>query len=131
MKISVHEKETPIQVNSIESLNNVIAKAEAEAQIQRKINVIFFTADNGNEISMAVGNVETVLGFIYSHQNPPYLASQGKSESEEPVMTCYIALEYHTEYPRNWVIPLSEGIMAVHEFFATGELPKSISWVVV
>lgn len=131
MKITVHENEAPVQVCSIESLEKAIAAAATEARSKEKMSVIFLSVENGNEISMAVGGNETVLGFVYAHQNPPCLASKGEAESEEPVMTCYSVLEHHTEYPRSWVIPFSEGMAAVQEFFVTGDLPKSISWVEV
>ena len=131
MKIAIHDNEVPIQVGSIESLDNTIANAAAEALSKRKINVIYLAADNGNEISMAVGGNETVLGFNYAHHDPPYFASKGTSETDEPVMTCYTLLEHHTEFPRRCVISLSEGVAAVHEFFATGDLPKCISWIEV
>ena len=131
MKITIHEKEPAIRVNSIEELDSVLFEAANEAKLGEKLNIIYLEADNGNAISIAVGGDETVLGFTYSHNNPPYYASRGISGDEEPVLTAYVYLEHHTEYPRRNVIPIALAISAIHEFIESGELPASIQWIEV
>lgn len=128
MKITIHENEDAIIAETIEKMDSIIEAATAEARSKQIINVIFFKANNGNEISLAVGGDETVLNFVYGDLEPPYFVSQGTTKEEKPVLTCHVTLEHHTEYPRSWVIPAAEGLNAVHGFFNTGELPKSITW---
>lgn len=74
------------------------------AQSVSKKYIIYLKASNGNEVSLAVGGDEAVLGFAYSHNNPPYYASKGASTMEEPAFTGYIDLEHPTKYPRYNVI---------------------------
>ena len=131
MRITVREGQPPLEVQDLEGMRKAISDVGFEAQTKDKVSVIFLEADNGNEISMAVGATETVLGFVYSHRNPPYLMSKGFAKNELPVFTCYTALEHHTEYPRTAVIPFKDGLAAAQEFFQSGDLPKCIQWEAV
>jgi hypothetical protein len=55
---------------------------------------------------MVVGGDETVLGFDYRHRNPPYYSSRGPSNGEEPILSCQLTFQHHTEFPRKYVIPI-------------------------
>jgi hypothetical protein len=112
-------------------VDKVIASASEEARANGLLNIIFLEADNGNYMSLVVGGDETVLGFNYGHQDPPYYASKGRNKSDKPVMTAYMYPDHHTEFPRKWVIPMKEGLLAVREFCETGELPSCIEWTEV
>ena len=82
---------------------------------------------NGNVITMVVGGQETVLGFDSGDPNS-YCASKGASDAVEPVMTCYFMMSHHTEFPRKNVIPVADGVKAVHQFLDSGDLPTCIKW---
>jgi hypothetical protein len=56
------------------------------------------------------------------------LRAEGIAEGIEPVLTAYVALSHHTEFPRRSVIPWADGIRALHEFVESGELPAAIEW---
>jgi len=131
MKIVIHEKESPLEARTVADIDRVIESATEEASAKGLLNIIELVADNGNTIDIVVGGDETVLGFQYSHRNPPYYASKGNTDNDEPVMAAFKALIHHTEFPRKWVIPLKKGMSAIHEFFQSGDLPKSIEWVEV
>lgn len=131
MKIIIHENEPPIEVRDVTRLNEVIRSASEEARSEGLLSIIFLEAENGNYLGLVVGGNETVLSFNYGHKDPPYYASKGMDENEEPVLTAYVALHHHTEFPRKWVIPMKEGMLAVHEFFETRELPSCIEWTEV
>jgi hypothetical protein len=77
---------------------------------------------------MVVGGCETVLSFEYGHLDPPYYASKGESDDDEPILTCFLTFQHHTEIPRRSVIPYANGMNAVAEFFDSGNLPTCISW---
>jgi hypothetical protein len=131
IKVTVHENEPPIEVQDVASVSEVISSAAEEACAKGLLNIISLEADNGNCLTLVVGDDETTLGFNYGHQDPPYYASKGKDESDEPVMTAYVALRHHTEFPRRWVLPMKEGVLAVQEFCETSELPRRIEWTEV
>ena len=71
---------------------------------------------------MVVGGQETVLGFGSGDLNANY-ASKGASDAVEPVMTCYFMMWHHSEFPRKYVIPVADGVKAVHQFLDSGDLP--------
>jgi hypothetical protein len=131
MRITVHETKPSIWVQSITDLDKVIAFASKEACTEGLLSIVFLEADNDNCISLVVGGDETVLGFTYGHLDPPYYASKGKDEGDEPVMTAYASFRHHTEFPRKCVVPMKDGMLAVYEFFETSDLPKCIKWVEV
>lgn len=127
--VSVHENEAATVAESSDEIDALIESAADEASSLDRLNIISFTAPNGNYVSLVVGSDETVVIFTYSHHCPPYYASKGSSEDETPVLTAFVALKHKTEFPRKWVIPLEQGIAAVHGFTEIGELPETIEWV--
>jgi hypothetical protein len=127
VKITFHENKPPVELQDVVSVNEVVSSASEEARAKGLLNIISVEADNGNYLTLVVGGDETVLGFNYGHQDPPYYASKGKDESDEPMMTAYVAFRHHTEFPREWVLPMQEGMLAVQEFCETGELQGASS----
>jgi len=71
---------------------------------------------------------ETVQVFNFSGEDPPYYASKGMSNDDEPLMTCYITFQHHTDFPRRHVIPFADGVKAVHQFLDTNDLPTCVEW---
>jgi Immunity protein Imm1 len=104
--------------------------ASAEARVRKMLNSVYLVeAISGNILSLVVGGEETVLSFNYGHQDPPYYASGGADARVHPVMTCYVGLVHHTEFPRKYVVPFEKGLIAAHEFAQSGSLPQSIEWI--
>jgi hypothetical protein len=125
MLVSVYEKQPQIRV---EQLDAVLTRAAAEARSRGLLNLVFLEAENGDFLGLVVGGEETVLCFDFGHGDPPYYASRGASSNIEPLLTCYLSLEHHTEFPRKNVIPAAEGRLAAHEFLKAGALPQCIEW---
>ena len=92
------------------------------------IAAIVIEVENQNYMTIVVGGSETVLTFDFAHHNGPYFASKGISDQDEPLMTCYLNFNHHTEFPRKYVIPLADGVEAVKEFARSGELPACVQW---
>lgn len=131
MQVFFHEKEAGINLKGLSHLGQQINNASKQAKEQNILSMIFLKADNGNLLGVVVGGQETVLHFSYGHENPPYFASKGQQDVDEPIMTCFLLYQQHTEFHRNHVIPFTEGLLAVHEFYESGMLPTSIEWVEV
>jgi hypothetical protein len=129
VSVRVHEGEEAAYVSTLTELDRVIESAGEEARARDMLNIIFLDAPSGNTLSMVVGAGETVLSFTYGHLNPPYYASRGSANDPHPVMTCYVNLIHHTEFPRAYVIPFERGLIAAHEFADSGSLPSSVGWV--
>jgi Immunity protein Imm1 len=112
-------------------LDSLLDAAAADARAQSLLNVVILIAANGNELSLVVGSPETALGFTVAGPPLRHFASVGAVQTIEPVLTAYLGLRHHTEFPRRHVIPSSHGRVAAAEFFDTGARPTSVSWEVV
>lgn len=128
VQIRVHENEPPIVVTTSEEFEATFTPAINEACSRDLANIVILQAPCGDELSIAVGKHETVLGFTSAGGNPPYNASKGTSNEIEPLFTAFVSLRHHTEFPRKYVIPWAIGINAAREFAETGERPTSIAW---
>jgi hypothetical protein len=129
LSIAVHDGEEAIRVSTTAGLNRVIHMACEEARVGKMLNIVSLEAPSGNTLSLVVGGDDTVVSFIHGHRNPPYYASRGAEAGAHPVMTCYVGLVHHTEFPRKYVIPFEKGLIAAHEFAASESLPQSIEWI--
>ena len=128
MRIVIHETELPYEVHTVADLDEAIGSATAEACHKGLLSIVELKADNGNTMNIVLGGNETVLTFRDGHGDPPYYASKGTATEDEPVMTAFMFLVHHTEFPRHCVIPLSPGLSALREFFQSGTLPTFIQW---
>ncbi len=126
--VAIYEGDPDIEATSIDELDSIIEQAATEAADAGRTNISFMRGENGNYVSLVVGTEETVLGFNYSHNEPPYFVSKGAAEEDEPLVTAYISLEHPTTFSRCWVIPFADGLRGVHEFAATNEMPECIEW---
>jgi Immunity protein Imm1 len=117
--IKIREREAPLTVRDAMQLDEALGQASDEARKHGVLGAVRIEADNGNFITMVVGGQETALGFDSSDLNF-YYASKGASDAVEPVMTCYFMMSHHTEFPRKYVIPVADGVKAVHQFLDSG-----------
>jgi hypothetical protein len=129
LSVSVHDPEEAVRISTAIELERVIHAASEEARARKMLNIISLQAANANSLSFVVGGEDTVLSFIYGHGNPPYYASRGAQATTHPIMTCYVGLVHHTEFPRKYVISFDHGLAAVREFAESGALPQSIEWI--
>ena len=131
LRASVRDQVADLVVDSSTALDVTLEQAELEARSLGMLNVVMLTALNGDQLSIVIGGQETVVGYIYGHGNPPYYVSSGIASVDVPVLTAYIGLEHHTEYPRCWVVPMAAGRKAAHEFLIAGQRPQCIDWTEV
>jgi Immunity protein Imm1 len=127
-RVTVHDTMEATTVADSAELDAVLMAASEEARSKNILGAVVIEAENGNCITMVVGGDETVLTFDYGHRNPPYYASKGASDSDEPLLTCYLTFQHHSEFPRKNVIPYHDGAKAVAEFVESGKLPMCIGW---
>jgi len=128
LRITVHDSTEPTSVEDRSQLEAVLQTASEEARRENMLGGVFIEAENGNFMTMVVGGGETVLSFAYAHLNPPSYASKGASNEIEPILTCFLNFQHHTEFPRKNVIPYDDGAKAVAQFLDSGKLPTCISW---
>ena len=128
LQVRIREDAGPLKVEDDNQLDEVLRTATEEARKSGTVGAILIEAANGNVITMVVGGDETVLGFDYGHHDPPYYSSRGPSNEDEPILTCRLTLQHHTEFPRKCVIPIADGVKAIRQFLHSGDLPACINW---
>jgi hypothetical protein len=128
LRIITHDGKEPITVQDRKTLTAVLEATSDEARSKNLLSAVVLYAENRNSITMVVGGSETVLGFDYGHRDPPYYSSKGESDDDEPILTCFLTFQHHTEFPRRSVIPYTNGMNAVTDFLDSGNLPTCISW---
>jgi hypothetical protein len=128
IRASITDQAPQRLLTSVEALDATLDEASAQSRAEGKLNIVLLTAANGDWLSLVVGGEETVVGFNYGHGDPPYYASLGEARTDEPVLTAYVGLAHHTEFPRRWVVPAVAGRQAAREFLLTGERPISLKW---
>jgi len=128
LRVTIRDDAAPLTVEDGSQLDVVLHAADEEARTSEKLNGVVIEADNGNRLLMVVGSEETVLIFNYGGEDPPYYASKGASDNDDPLMTCYITFQHHTEFPRSYVISFADGVKAVHQFLKSDDLPTCIAW---
>jgi hypothetical protein len=131
IRVSVYDREPDLILSDVKALDAVLDKASAEARGKGKLNIVVLGAPNRDWLSLVVGGEESVVGFNHGHGNPPYYASLGKDQTDLPVLTAFMGLEHHTEFPRRWVVSDGAGRQAAREFLLTGERPSSLQWAEV
>jgi len=128
LRATIKDRAPAVIVRTPESLESTLDQASEEARAVGRLNIVLLSAPNQDWLSLVVGSDETVVSFNYGHGDPPYYASVGESQQDEPVLTAFVGLEHHTEFPRRWVVPSSAGRRAAQEFLATGKQPTSLKW---
>lgn len=131
LRAAIRDQEPDRVVDSESALDAILDEASTEARDAGKLNIVLLTAPNRDWLAIVVGGEETVVGYNYGHGNPPYYASAGDSQADDPVLTAYVGLEHHTEFPRRWVVSFAAGKQAAREFLVTGKRPESIRWIEV
>ncbi len=129
LSASIQEGAPERVVGSDIELEATLAEAISLARRAGKLNIIFLYAPNRDHLTLVVGGEETVLGFNYGHGEPPYFASRGTAHADVPVLTAYVGLVHHTEFPRSWVVPAHRATEAAKEFLITGRRPDAVEWV--
>ena len=126
--VKIREDAPPTRATTAAELDEVIRLASEEARARGMLNVVFIEGRDGNTLMMVVGGKETALGFTYGYRKASYHESRGSAKADNPVMTCYASFTHPTTFSRRCVIPLEEGMKALHEFAETGALPTCVSW---
>lgn len=128
LRLAFRTDRLPVNVHDPHGLDEMLNEASAEVRSRNLLGAVLITADNNNEMTILVGGEESVLTFEYGHKDTPYYASKGASNEDEPIMTCYLELQHHTEFPRKYVVPFADGLKAIREFLVSGALPTCIRW---
>jgi hypothetical protein len=126
LSIQIRDTETPRAVKESGQLRSALTQVAKDAA--EKLAIIDLSAPNGDTLSIVVGGTETVLGFTYGTNQPPFFASRGLDTSIEPLLIAHQHFVQRVEFPRHAVIPWASGMSAAEEFLETGALPNCVKW---
>src|SRR5215469_1981875 len=126
LRITTRDDQPPTTVSGIRDLDDILNAASEKARSGSRLNGLVVEADNGNRLLVVVGSEETVLVFNDGGPNPQYYASKGSSSDADPIFTCYITGQHHTEFLRRNVISYADGLQAAREFLESNALPVCI-----
>lgn len=112
-------------VSSVADLDDLLDELSRQAQ-QDKPLIVEVVAPNGAILSIGLGRPLSVVAFVPSSLDPPYLHSVGGDSSADE-LAFYFQGAY-SELPPESGIPISQARECVRLFFQTGELPQNIAW---
>ena len=116
-----------ILVESGADLSRALSKARELSGRIGRLGIITLEATPGGQLSLVVGGDESVLSFQET-LDPPYYASKGASEEDQPFMECFLFFEHHTEFSRSAVISSAISEQAAFEFLETRRRPQCVQW---
>jgi hypothetical protein len=70
----------------------------------------------------------SLASFLWSYAPE---SGPATSQGDDAVLTAFVGLEHHTQFPRRWVVPMSVGRDAAFEFLSTGQRPSAVRWLTV
>jgi hypothetical protein len=128
LSIQVRDNEPPRIVKEAGQLRSLFTQVSGEAKNVDRSVIIDLSTENGDTLSVVVGGDETVLGFTYGTNQPPFYASRGLDTAIEPLLVAHQHFAQRVEFPRHAVIPWQDGVAAAEEFIGSGALPTCVRW---
>ncbi len=110
-----------------DELDELLDRIAADARRERRPQDVRVTVEEAGTLGIVVGAAWSVLNYIPSHLNPPYMVSVGDDPSGDPV-TFYVAGDHHSETVRRNTISAKAARAAMRHFVATGGLSPDIDW---
>ena len=111
-----------------DDLDAELSRLALECQEKGRLGLFDLKSPSGFVMGIVLGGTESALSFGRADGEPPYFGSLGPASADEPVLTTYLDLYHHTEFPRWSVISLEAATDAAKEFLETGTRPTRITW---
>lgn len=115
-------------VTSIEQLDTLLDRIEAEARRRRRPQLVELAGRDGRgTLGVVVGNDRSLLNHTPADNDPPYLTSRGDEDHDQP-FTFYVAGDHHSESHWRNTIAKDAAREATHEFLIKGRLDDRVRW---
>jgi hypothetical protein len=111
-------------VHSPESLDQLLDTIAAEGRPQ----MAQVTREGAGTLGIVLGGERSFLHHVPVHVQPPYFASAGEQERDEPFVF-FVGGPHPTEAPWRATIAVDDARDALRHFVVTGELSADVSWV--
>jgi hypothetical protein len=124
-KCSLSWDNKEVVVNSVEEMDKLLDDLTGQAKETLPFTVTLAYKD-GSLLSIGVGRDETSLSYMDATFDPPYFASLGDKNRQEPIE--FIFGGEMTELEPTSAIPVKDAREAMRDFYKTGELSPKIKW---
>ena len=111
-------------VESVEALDRVLDAIATEGTPQ----VAQVTREHAGTLGIVLGAERSFLHHVPVHLEPPYFASSGDEDRDEPLVFSIDGAQ-QTEAPWSATIPNDLAREATRHFFLTGELLPDVRWI--
>ena len=115
------------QVETAAELDALLDRVAVEAGAAGRPRDVQVTVATAGTLGIVMGADRSVLNHIPADSNPPYLASVGGHEGENPFVF-YVAGDHYSECLRRNTIPVEAARAAMRHFLTTGELSPEVEW---
>lgn len=117
------------QVQEIDEaeLDALLDRLGSEASREQKPQNVQVTVADAGTLGIVVGGDWSVLTYVPTDLNPPYMVSVGSQPDDDPVVF-YVAGSHYTEALRRNTISTDAARDAMRHFVATGRLARAVTW---
>jgi hypothetical protein len=111
-------------IETVEALDALLDTIAAEGQPQ----MAQITRESAGTLGIVLGGERSFLHHVPVHVEPPYFASAGGEERDEPFVF-FVGGPHPTEAPWAATIAVEDARAALRHFIDTGELSADVRWV--
>ncbi len=120
------EDQSVAWITQVRQLEHWISRIEHEIA---RGELIALLGPYGRSLSIGIGSKDSVASW-QEEVDPPYFASKGPSDDEEPVLVLIYGGHW-SEFARRHVIDRDSAVEAAKRYVQTGARPDNIEWVEV
>ena len=111
-------------IDTVEALDQLLDTIAVEGRPQ----MAQVTRENAGTLGIVLGGERSFLHHVPVHFEPPFFASAGEEERDEPLVF-FVGGAHPTEAPWGATIAPEDARDALRHFFVTGERSPEVRWV--
>jgi len=118
------DEHLPVAVKSRTHLMELLAEAGNDAATSH--TMVELVSPSGVSCAVGLGRTRSVVTFTASATVPPYFVSRGDGAAGDALVFFYNG--HWTEFGTEAAVPLDDAILALRQFFETGQRPNAVAW---
>ncbi len=118
------ERHQPVAVKDPSHLIELLAEAGRDAATSH--TMVELVSPSGGSCVVGLGRPRSVVTFTASPPEPPYFLSRGEVAAGDALVFFYNG--HWSEFGPEASVPLDGAILALRQFFETGQRPSAVAW---
>jgi hypothetical protein len=114
----------PVAVRDRGHLMELLAEAGKDAAASH--TMVELVSPSGSSCAVGLGRPRSVVTFMAAAAEPPYFVSRGEGAAGDALVFYYYG--HWTEFGAEAAVPLDDAILALRQFFETGQRPSGVAW---